>query len=55
VPGADLGIVHYVSDNPLAGRHLDRKLDLDGVDATYAATRVVLDRILSREAGKGRS
>ena len=54
VPGADLGIVHYVSDNPLAGRHLDRKLDLDGVDATYAATRVVLDRILSREAGKGR-
>jgi len=49
-PGTDLGIVHYVSDNPLAGRHLDRRLELDGVDATYAATRAVLDRILAREA-----
>jgi hypothetical protein len=45
----DLGIVHYVSDNPLAGRHLDRSLDLDGVDATYAATRAVLNRIVDRE------
>lgn len=55
VSGTDLGIVHYVSDNPLAGRHLDRKLELDGVDATYAATRVVLDRILSRENGTGQT
>jgi len=55
VSGTDIGIVHYVSDNPLAGRHLDRKLELDGVDATYAATRVVLDRILSRESSLGRS
>jgi len=49
VPGVDLGIIHYVSDNPLVGRHLDQPLELDGVDATYAATRAVLDRILSRE------
>lgn len=49
-PGTDLGIVHYVSDNPLAGRNLDRRLELDGVDATYASTRAVLDRILEREA-----
>jgi len=49
VPGIDLGIIHYVSDNPLAGRHLDRSLELDGVDATYAASRAVLDRILARE------
>jgi hypothetical protein len=49
MPDMDLGIVHYVSDNPLAGRHLDRSLDLDGVDATYAATRAVLNRILERE------
>ena len=49
MPDTDLGIVHYISDNPLAGRHLDRSLDLDGVDATYAATRAVLNRILARE------
>jgi hypothetical protein len=49
VPGIDLGIIHYVSDNPLAGRHLDKSLELDGVDATYAASRAVLDRILARE------
>jgi hypothetical protein len=55
VPGIDLGIVHYVSDNPLAGRHLDRSLELDGIDATYAATKAVLERIMAREiseAGK---
>jgi hypothetical protein len=55
VPGIDLGIVHYVSDNPLAGRHLDRSLELDGIDATYAATKAVLERIMTREiseAGK---
>ncbi len=50
--GIDLGIVHYVSDNPLAGRHLDRRLDLDGIDATYAASRAVLDRIMSREGSR---
>lgn len=49
VPGVDLGIIHYVSDNPLAGRHLDRSLELDGIDATYAATKAVLERILARE------
>lgn len=47
VPGVELGIVHYVSDNPLAGRHLDRSLELDGIDATYAATRAVLGRIMA--------
>jgi hypothetical protein len=50
VPNLDLGIIHYVSDNPLSGRHLDRRLDLDGVDATYAATSAVLDRITKRES-----
>jgi len=46
----DLGIVHYVSDNPLSGRHLSTRLEQDGVDATYAATRAVLVRMLTREA-----
>ncbi len=49
IPGVELGIVHYVSDNPLAGRHLDRSLELDGIDATYAATRAVLGRIMASE------
>lgn len=49
LPDIDLGIVHYISDNPLAGRHLDRSLEVDGVDATYAATRAVLNRIVDRE------
>ncbi len=48
----DLGIVHYVSDNPLSGRHLDARLELDGVDATYAATRAVLSRMMARESSK---
>ena len=43
----DFGIVHYVSDNPLSGSRLSTGLALDGVDATYAATRVVMDRIRS--------
>ncbi len=41
----DFGIVHYVSDNPLSGSRLSTGLALDGVDATYAVTRVVMDRI----------
>jgi hypothetical protein len=52
MPDMDLGIVHYVSDSPLSGRHLDRSLELDGIDATYAATSAVVDRILGRECGR---
>lgn len=42
----DLGIVHYVSDNPLSTNRLDTSLETDGVDATYAATRAVLQKII---------
>lgn len=44
----DLGIAHYVSDNPLStAPGLSHALALEGVDATYAVTYAVLDRILS--------
>ena len=44
----DLGIAHYVSDNPLSDSPgLSHALALEGVDATYAVTYAVLDRILS--------
>ncbi len=43
----DLGIAHYVSDNPLSDAPgLSHALALEGVDATYAVTYTVLDRIL---------
>ena len=44
-PEFDFGIVHYVSDNPLSTDRLSTGLALDGIDATYAVTRVVMDRI----------
>lgn len=44
-PEFDFGIVHYVSDNPLSTDRLTTGLALDGVDATYAVTRVVMERI----------
>lgn len=43
----DLGIVHYVSDNPLSTNRLDTSLETDGIDATYAATRAVLGKIIT--------
>ena len=43
----DLGIAHYVSDNPLSDAPgLSRALALEGVEATYAVTYAVLDKIL---------
>lgn len=45
----DLGIIHYVSDNPLSDQKLDSSLHIHGVDATYACTRAVLDKVLVRE------
>ena len=44
----DLGIVHYVSDNPLSTHRLDTSLETDGIDATYAATRAVLQKIIMK-------
>ncbi len=44
----DLGIIHYVSDNPLGTRKLDSSLALDGVDATYASSHAILNKIFSR-------
>lgn len=52
LPDVDLGIVHYVSDNPLNEDRLDTSLNLDGIDATYAATRAVLERIERIESGE---
>ncbi len=43
--GLDIGIVHYVSDNPLSDHRLDTSLETDGIDATYACTRAVLRKI----------
>lgn len=45
----DLGIIHYVSDNPLSGQKLDSSLHIHGVDATYACTRAVLEKVIARE------
>ena len=44
-----LGIVHYVSDNPLSKLRLDTSLEINGIDATYACTRAVLEKVLVRE------
>ena len=50
----DLGIVHYVSDNPLRGKSLgDKNLAMDGIESTYAATLNVVKRIFSREKERG--
>ena len=43
--GLDVGIIHYVSDNPLSAHKLDSSLATDGIDATYAASRAVLSKI----------
>lgn len=44
--GLDIGIVHYVSDNPLSEHRLDTSLEIDGIDGTYASTRAVLRKIV---------
>jgi hypothetical protein len=50
----DIGILHYVSDQPLSkGKSLgSQNLGYFGMDATYATSLSVLNRILTREAAK---
>jgi hypothetical protein len=50
----DLGIIHYVSDTPLSkGRNLGAgSLSYFGMDSTYAASLVVLQRILEMEKAR---
>jgi len=47
----DLGIIHYVSDNPMGkGKNLGAgSLSYYGMDSTYAATVAILRRIFTRE------
>jgi hypothetical protein len=45
----DIGIVHYVSDNPFSHQRLADNLDSDGINATYASTNAVLRKIFLRE------
>lgn len=52
----DLGIAHYVSDNPFSSSPgLSHALALDGVEATYAVSYAVLDKILSDISKRRRS
>ena len=50
----DLGIVHYVSDTPLGkGKNLGAgNLSYYGMDSTYAASLVVLQRIFQMEKAR---
>jgi hypothetical protein len=47
----DLGIIHYVSDNPLGkGKNLGAgSLSYYGMDSTYASTVAILRRIFELE------
>lgn len=45
----ELGIIHYVSDNPLSAHRLDTSLETEGIEATYASTMAVLQKIISKE------
>lgn len=47
----DIGIIHYVSDNPLSNSTLDTPLAVDGIDATYVSSLVVINKILDKERG----
>lgn len=42
----ELGILHYISDNPRSCDKLDKSLAWEGTDATYATTTAVLNRIM---------
>jgi hypothetical protein len=48
----DIGVIHYASDTPYSRRLslLSKSLSYFGVDATYAASIAILERILSQEA-----
>jgi len=47
----DIGLIHYASDTPYSRRHtlLSKSLSYFGVDATYAASTAILQRILNQE------
>jgi hypothetical protein len=47
----DIGLIHYASDTPISRRQslLSKSLSHFGMDATYAASVAVLDKILNRE------
>lgn len=49
--GFDLGIIHYASDTPLSkGKNLGaRSLSYSGMDATYAVSLAILNRIFKME------
>lgn len=52
-PSLDLGIVHYVSDNPVRGKRLgDNSLSFGGMEGTYAATLSVAARMLRLESAR---
>ncbi len=52
----DIGLIHYASDTPISKRQslLSKSLSYFGVDATYATSIAVLDRILKQEAARQR-
>ncbi|HBY95853.1 MAG TPA: hypothetical protein DEP84_18185 [Chloroflexi bacterium] len=50
----DIGVLHYVSDTPYSKRQalLSESLSYRGVDATYATTLAILQRIFEQETGQ---
>jgi hypothetical protein len=48
----DIGVIHYASDTPYSRRQslLSKSLSYFGVDATYASSIAILQRILKQEA-----
>ena len=53
--GLDIGVIHYTSDTPYNVRAslLNRRLGLAGLEATYAGSLAILNRIFELEAGAG--
>jgi hypothetical protein len=50
----DIGLIHYASDTPISKRQslLSKSLSYFGVDATYATSLAVLNRILDQEVAR---
>ncbi|MCB0044422.1 MAG: hypothetical protein KDD92_03230 [Caldilineaceae bacterium] len=53
----DIGLIHYASDTPISKRQslLSKSLSYFGVDATYATSVAILNRILKNEAERLRT
>ncbi len=53
----DIGVLHYASDTPISRRQtlLSKSLSYFGVDATYATSIAVLQRIIRSEADRQRT